>query len=61
MDKDQTVRLMTDYINEMNRNMAYTSGMPIQQIEEFISSSTPELLRVNGLLYDLLVEHGLIR
>lgn len=61
MNKDQVVRLMTDFINEMNRNAGYSSGMPIQQVEEFISSATPELTRVNGLLYDLLVEHGLIR
>lgn len=52
---------MTEFINEMNRSAGYGSGMPIQQIEEFISSATPELSRVNGLLYDLLVEHGLIR
>ena len=61
MNKDQTVHLMTEYINQMNKNMAYQAGMPISQIEEFISSSTPELMRVNALLYDLLVEHSVIR
>lgn len=60
MNKDQVIRLMTDFINEMNRTAGYSTGMPIQQVEDFISSSTPELMRVNGLLYDLLVEHSVI-
>ncbi len=61
MNKEQVVQLMTEFINEMNRSAGYQGGMPIQQLEEFISSSTPELSRVNGLLYDLLVEYGIIR
>jgi hypothetical protein len=60
MYKNEVVELMTNYVHEMNRQRAYEAKMPSEQLEELIKQATPELMHVNGLLYDLLVENGVI-
>jgi hypothetical protein len=61
MYRDEVVQIMTDAINNMNREHGYKMMLPSEQIEETILRSAPELMRVNGMLYDLLVEFGVIK
>lgn len=61
MYRDEVVEIMTNYINNMNRKHAENMLMPIEQIDEMEKESIPEFNRVNGELYDLLVEYGIIK
>lgn len=60
MLRDEVVKLMTDYIDKMNREMAIQANMPSDQVEQQISQQRPQLMYVNGMLYDLLLENGII-
>ena len=60
MNKENVVNLMTEYINEMNRDHGYKAGMPVDEIEAAVAHAIPEIQRVHGELYDLLVSKGVI-
>jgi hypothetical protein len=60
MDKNDVVELMSDYIDNMNRQLAKQNGMDATQTEQMIAQGRPQLVHVNGLLYDLLVENDVI-
>jgi hypothetical protein len=60
MYKDEAVQLMTDTINAFNRQMAAQQGIDSKQIEEYILKAQQELTYVNGMLYDVLKENGVI-
>jgi hypothetical protein len=51
---------MTAYIENMNREMAISHGMDPTQIEIVLNQAKSDLQRVNGQLFDLLVERGVI-
>jgi hypothetical protein len=61
MYKDEAVQLMCETVNDFNRYTAKMQGMPEAQIEEFIVQSKEQMEYVNGLIYDALLEHGVIR
>lgn len=61
MYRDEVVEIMTNYLNNMNRKHAEDMLVPIEQIEEMEQGTTPDFNRVNGELYDLLVEYGVIK
>jgi hypothetical protein len=61
MRKDEVVALMTKVINDMNRQRGIEIGAPLDQIDEMEQMGTPEFNRVNGLIYDMLVEYGIVR
>jgi hypothetical protein len=58
--RQEVVDLMTNAIENMNRQMAIQQNAPSDQVEQAISQQKPQLMFVNGMLYDLLVEHGII-
>lgn len=58
--RQEVVDLMTNAIENMNRQMAIQQNAPSDQVEQAISQQKPQLMFVNGMLYDLLVEHGVI-
>lgn len=58
--RQEVVDLMTTAIENMNRQMAQQQNAPSDQVEEAISQQKPQLMYVNGMLYDLLVENGVI-
>jgi hypothetical protein len=60
MYRDEVVKLMSDAIDNMNRQGAQQSGIPESQIEEFITSGRTQLDFVNGMLYDILKNNGVI-
>jgi hypothetical protein len=61
MFREEVVKMMTDYINKMNREaMLAIGGLP-EQIDKGIAEMQNDLNRVNGELYDMLKENGIIR
>jgi hypothetical protein len=58
--RDEVVQLMSDHIDNMNRAMAQQHNVPQDQVEQQLSQQRPQMMYVNGLLFDLLVEHGYI-
>ena len=52
--------MMSDMIEEMNTQMAKQQGMPDSEIEKVLGQARPQLDFVNGMLYDLLVQNGVI-
>jgi hypothetical protein len=60
MRKEQAVELMTKAINDMNTEKAEEHGVPANEIQQMVWQATPELNRVNGLLFDVLFENGFI-
>lgn len=58
--RDEAIKLMSDHIDNMNRQMGMQHGVPESQIEEQLSQQRPQMMYVNGLLFDLLLEHGYI-
>ncbi len=61
MNKEDVVTLMCEVINEMNRQMAFQSGIPSDQADAVIKEQQSELRRVNGLIYDKLVSAAIIK
>jgi hypothetical protein len=60
MNRDEVVKLMTDVVNDINKQMAWQTGMPSDQLNQAIAQMQPELNRVNGLIYDKLKSLGVI-
>jgi hypothetical protein len=58
--RDEVVAMMTKHVNDMNREVMAGMGAIPSQVDEVISQMQPELDRVNGELYDLLKENGII-
>lgn len=60
MEKEAVVETMTRYILEMNRAMAKNHNIDDNQLETMLEQMTPQLIQVNGELYDLLVDMGVV-
>lgn len=60
MRKEEAVTLMTKAINDMNAEKAEEHGVPAAEVQQMIWQATPELNRVNGMLFDVLYENGYI-
>jgi hypothetical protein len=58
--KDEVVKMMTDYINAMNKEALSNMGATQEQINATIDEMNAELIKVNGELYDMLRENGVI-
>ena len=61
MYRQEVIDLMTNAINDMNRQRGIDSGLRADEIDQAISMMSQELNNVNALLYDLLVDNGIIR
>ena len=60
MLRDEVIELMTNVINKMNREMGAQHNIPSDVLEQQIITQKPQLDYVNGLLFDTLVEYGMI-
>lgn len=58
--RHEVIKMMSDMIEEMNVQMAKQQGMPDSEIEKVLGQARPQLDFVNGMLYDLLVQNGVI-
>jgi hypothetical protein len=61
MYRDEAVKLMTDTIDNFNRYQGQVNGVSPEQIEEYIKQGREQMEFVNGMLYDVLMENGVIR
>jgi hypothetical protein len=61
MYRQEVIELMTNTINDMNRKRGTEAGLREEEVNQAINMMIPELNNVNALLYDLLVENGIIR
>lgn len=61
MYRDEVVKLMTDTIDNFNRYQGQMNNIQEDQIEEYIKQGREQMEFVNGMLYDLLVENGVIK
>lgn len=60
MYRDEVVKIMSDTIDNFNRQQAEINGVPSEQIEEYISAQREQMDFVNGMVYDVLKESGVI-
>lgn len=60
MRREEAVALMTKVITDMNEAKGIEMGVPMEQIQEMTKMSIPEFDRVNAIIYDTLVEYGVI-
>ncbi len=58
--RHEVIKMMSDYIEQMNVQMAKQQGMPDSEIEKVLGQARPQLDFVNGMLYDMLVENGVV-
>ena len=58
--RDEAVKLMTDTIDEFNRYQGAQNGVSWDQIEEYINQGRQQMEFVNGMLYDVLKQNGVI-
>jgi hypothetical protein len=61
MNKDQVVAVMSDVVNNLNFQVALEQGAPIEDAKSAIEAHQPHLVYVNGLIYDRLLEEGLLK
>jgi transcriptional/translational regulatory protein YebC/TACO1 len=60
MYRDEAVKLMSDTIDEFNRYQAVQNSVPSDQIEEYIKQGRQQMDFINGMLYDVLKQNGVI-
>lgn len=60
MYRDEVIKLMTDTIDNFNRYQGQMNNINEAEIEEYIKQGRGQMEFVNGMLYDLLVENGVI-
>ncbi len=60
MTREEVVTLMCNTVDEFNRHNAAQNNFSAEQIEEFILAGRESMEFVNGILYDVLREHGVI-
>lgn len=60
MYRDEVIKLMTDTIDNFNRFQGQMNNINEAEIEEYIKQGREQMEFVNGMLYDLLVENGVI-
>jgi hypothetical protein len=60
MYRDEVIQMMTDFVDNYNRGNAKTIGMSEFEVEVYIRDNAYQLKYMNGLLYDLLKDNGVI-
>ncbi len=61
LKRKEVIELMTKEVQNTTREQMEAFNTPLQQQEEYLRQSAPELNRVNGRLFDVLVKNGIIR
>lgn len=61
MYRQEVIELMTNAINDMNRRRGTEAGLREEEVDQAINMMGAELNNVNALLYDLLVDNGIIK
>ena len=61
LQKKEIVELMTKEVQDATREQMEAFNTPLQQQEEYMRNSAPDVNRINGRLFDMLVKNGIIR
>jgi adenine-specific DNA methylase len=61
LKRKEVIDLMTKEIQDMNVRQMQSLNMPSIEVHNYIEQSKDELDWVNGMLFDLLVKHGVVR
>lgn len=61
MNKQEVVRIMTETVNNINRQLGSQQGSPIHEVEQAIAQHQPQLNQMNEMIYDALVINGVIK
>ena len=61
MNKDEVVEIMCNVVEDINRKLAENMPIGSDQLEEMLAQSRPQLVSINGALYDKLFEYGIIQ
>jgi DNA modification methylase len=61
LKRKEVIELMTKELIDMNMTLAAQQSVPNEQVQEYIRQATPEFNRVNAILFDMLVQRGVIR
>lgn len=60
MDRPTVIDMMSTTVENFNRGLALQSDMPLDQIDQMIKQQKPILDQINGMIYDMLLEHKVI-
>ena len=60
MNRDEVIEIMNGVVNYVNREVGKTNNLTESQIEEAIVNHQEGLTYINGMLYDELVQRGVI-
>lgn len=61
MDREETINLMTEVFNEINKSMALASGMEESEVNKFIEQSTPSINHALSAVYDVMLEKEIVK
>lgn len=61
MNKQEVVRIMTETVNNINRQMGLQQGAPVHEVEQAIAQHQDQLNQMNDMIYDALVITGVIK
>jgi DNA modification methylase len=61
LKRKEVIELMTKELIDMNMTLAAQQSVPNEQVQEYIRQATPEFNRVNAILFDMLVQRGIVR
>lgn len=61
MYREEAIKLMTEAVNKINYDRGAQMGLSSEQIKQAVDQSIPEIVQINGMLYDLLVDNGVIK
>lgn len=60
LSREEVVLLMTQTVDDINREIGKAQEMPEEETENLISGMREQVMFVNTLLYDKLVDSGVI-
>lgn len=60
MTRDEVIQIMNGVVNYVNREVGKTNNLTESQIDEAIVNHQEGLTYINGMLYDELVQRGVI-
>jgi len=61
MEKNQVVEKMVSIAEEFNMLAINGSGLPEDQVKQMIDQVRPQLYAIQGEIYDVLVQDGIIK
>jgi len=60
MKREEVILLMNDVVNHINRQVGQANNLSDSQIDEAIMQHQDSLSQINGILYDELLQRGVI-